>query len=157
MPGPGARTFRAKTMRQLPFHGPGGPTVRAPNARCSCRVGATGRSPDQPASSCGSRSTPLGRGPARPMLFARKLIAPGHNPSIPEMSTLNSLPAEPGIYHKEIYYSRKSIFQCPLPDDTLKLPFPSPSARLLPTKSPRTWRKLCHRAKESWFPWDGAS
>jgi hypothetical protein len=26
VPGPGARSFRAKTMRQLPFHGPGGPS-----------------------------------------------------------------------------------------------------------------------------------
>ena len=27
VPGPGARTFHAKTMRRLSFHGPGGPTV----------------------------------------------------------------------------------------------------------------------------------
>jgi len=42
------------------------------------------------------RSFPSRKGPARPMLFAQKVLAPGHNRSIPEMSTLRA-PAEPGL------------------------------------------------------------
>ncbi len=44
VPSPGARTFWAKTMRQLPFHGPGGPTLLSPRTglfRCrGARPGA---------------------------------------------------------------------------------------------------------------------
>ena len=77
MPDPAARTFWAKTMRQLSFHGPGGPTFRIPDGKSALRVGATGRSPDQPASACGDRSNPLRTGLARPMLFAQKVLAAG--------------------------------------------------------------------------------
>jgi len=80
VPGPGARTFCAKTMRRLPFPGPGGPTVLTPDEAVLSLIGATGRSPDRPAASCGSRSKPPGRGPARPMLFVHKLLAPGPRP-----------------------------------------------------------------------------
>ena len=41
-------------------------------------------------------------GPARLMFFAQKVLAPGHNQGIPEMSNANSPPAETGVYHNEI-------------------------------------------------------
>ena len=105
MPGPGARTFWAKIMRQLAFHGPGGPTLQALQGKDSLRVGATGRSPHRPASFCGSRSKPPGGGPARPMLFTQNPAKGGtrsSNRSFPELSNFKSPPAEPGVYHNEI-------------------------------------------------------
>jgi len=80
LPGPGARTFWAKSMRQLLFHRPGGLTVRTSDGKYSLWVGATGRSPIQPAPFCGGRSEPPRRGPTQPMLFAQKVLAPGPRP-----------------------------------------------------------------------------
>ncbi len=51
------------------------------------------RSPDQPAASSGSRSKPTRRKLTRPMLFARKLLAPGHNRSLLDLKWVFDLTA----------------------------------------------------------------
>jgi hypothetical protein len=100
MPGPGARTFCAKTMRRLSFQGPGGlPKCGMQNAECGmenpmiqnlipksetripnlhCPIG-----PPHPAE--GGRSLQGGGQPGRCFL-PRSSLPPGHDPNIPEMS-----------------------------------------------------------------------
>ena len=55
-----------------------------------------------PAPFCGTRPMTARKGPARPMLFAQKVLAPGPQPSIPELSSSIGPPAVPGVYQNEI-------------------------------------------------------
>jgi len=92
MPGPGARTFCAKTMRRLPFHEPGG------QPKCGMRIEKEKLKIRNPQFEI---RNPMGR-----CFLRRSSLPPGHNSSIPKMSIPPQAgpPAEPGVYLKEINY-----------------------------------------------------
>jgi hypothetical protein len=93
VPGPGARTFCAKTMRHLLFHGPGGPP-EFQNADCGMRI-------EKENSKIRNPQFEIRNSRGRCFL-PRSSLPPGHNSSIPEMSNSNRPPAKPGVYLKEI-------------------------------------------------------
>ena len=110
VPGPGARTFCAKTMRRLPLHGRGGQLkCGMQSAECEMAKRKVNNSefricqgpigPPHPAEA--GRSLQEEGQPGRCFL-PRSSLPPGHNSSIPEMSNAGSFPAEPGVYPNEI-------------------------------------------------------